>query len=42
VFNGAGDLIAVFDVDSDHKAMFDEADRAGIETILRDCFARAQ
>jgi GAF domain-containing protein len=42
VFNGAGDLIAVFDVDSDHKAMFDEADRAGIETILRDCFAQAQ
>ena len=42
VFNGAGDLIAVFDVDSDHKAMFDEDDRAGIETILRDCFAHAQ
>lgn len=39
VFDCAGRLIAVFDVDSNRKAQFDEADRAGIETILRASFA---
>ena len=34
VMNSAGDLIAVFDVDSDQKAMFDEIDREGLENIL--------
>ena len=34
VLNEAGDLVAVFDVDSDRKAMFDEIDRAGLENIL--------
>ncbi|MEM9015327.1 MAG: GAF domain-containing protein [Pseudomonadota bacterium] len=35
----SGALIAVFDVDSDKPAMFDDADRAGLERILRDAFA---
>ncbi len=39
VFDGQGALIAVFDVDSDKKAMFDEIDRAGIERILKESFA---
>ncbi len=38
VLNSAGDLIAVFDVDSDRKAMFDDIDRRGLETILRNSF----
>lgn len=38
VFNKAGDLIAVFDVDSDKPAMFDAADQAGLEKIMRDNF----
>lgn len=41
VFNESGGLIAVFDVDSDREAMFDEKDRAGIEMILKNIFARA-
>ena len=39
VFDKAGDMIAVFDVDSDRKAMFDETDREGLEAILRASFA---
>ena len=39
VFDRAGDLIAVFDVDSDQKAMFDDIDKAGIESVLRASFA---
>lgn len=39
VFDRAGALIAVFDVDSDKKAMFDEIDRAGIEGIVKTSFA---
>lgn len=35
VFDRSGGLIAVFDVDSDKKAMFDEADAAALERILR-------
>lgn len=34
-FDKKGRLIAVFDVDSDRKAMFDEADKAGLERILK-------
>lgn len=40
VFDMAGKLIAVFDVDSDLKNQFDEADKAGIEAILAASFAR--
>lgn len=39
VFDKAGDMIAVFDADSDRKAMFDETDREGLEAILRASFA---
>jgi GAF domain-containing protein len=39
VFDAADRLIAVFDVDSDRKAMFDEDDRTGLEAILRRTFA---
>ncbi len=35
VFDRAGKLIAVFDVDSDTKAMFDEADAENLERILK-------
>ena len=38
VFDGAGKLIAVFDVDSAEKAQFDEADRRGLEAILGAAF----
>lgn len=38
VFDRSGTLIAVFDVDSDRKAMFDEADRKGLEAIMRASF----
>jgi L-methionine (R)-S-oxide reductase len=34
VFDGRGDLIAVFDVDSDEVAAFSDVDRLGIERIL--------
>jgi L-methionine (R)-S-oxide reductase len=33
ICNGAGELIAVLDVDSHRPAAFDEDDRAGLETI---------
>ncbi len=39
VFDKSGALIAVFDVDSDQKAQFDTADKAGLERILCDSFA---
>ncbi|MEQ1932182.1 MAG: GAF domain-containing protein [Parvularculaceae bacterium] len=39
VFDGAGRLFAVFDVDSDRKAQFDLDDREGLETILNASFA---
>lgn len=39
VFDAKGNLIAVFDVDSDRKAMFDEIDAAGIEAILKAGFS---
>ena len=34
VYDKSGALIAVFDVDSDQKAMFDDADRVGLEPII--------
>ena len=40
VFDASGRLVAVFDVDSDKKAMFDDVDRAGIEAILEESFRR--
>lgn len=39
VFDASGALIAVFDVDSDRKAMFDETDREGLEAIMKESFA---
>ena len=39
VFDGSGNLIAVFDVDSDRKGMFDKADRQGLEAIMKASFA---
>ena len=38
VFDRAGRLIAVFDVDSDQKDQFDEIDRAGLERIMAEAF----
>jgi GAF domain-containing protein len=40
VIGPSGDLIAVFDVDSDQPAAFDETDARWLETILADTFAR--
>ena len=40
VFDAAGRLLAVFDVDSDRPAAFDETDARWLETILADTFAR--
>jgi GAF domain-containing protein len=39
VFDGAGTLIAVLDVDSARLAAFDEADGRGLEEIVRRVFA---
>jgi len=39
VLDGAGELIAVFDVDSTEHAAFDEVDAEGLERILRATFA---
>lgn len=39
VFDAAGALIAVLDVDSDRPAAFDQADAEGLERILADTFA---
>lgn len=39
VFDRQGTLIAVFDVDSDRKAQFDDEDREGLERILAASFA---
>jgi len=38
VFDGAGRLIAVFDVDSDRPAAFDRVDAEGLEAILKQAF----
>lgn len=39
VFDAAGALIAVFDVDSELPAAFDAVDQKGLEDILKTCFA---
>jgi L-methionine (R)-S-oxide reductase len=39
VFDAAGRLLAVFDVDSDKPAAFDTVDQQGLETILKATFA---
>ncbi|EJL27071.1 GAF domain-containing protein [Caulobacter sp. AP07] len=39
VFDAAGALLAVFDVDSDKPAAFDAVDQEGLETILKATFA---
>ena len=39
VFDAAGRLLAVFDVDSDRPAAFDAVDQQGLELILRATFA---
>jgi L-methionine (R)-S-oxide reductase len=39
VFDASGELLAVFDVDSDKPAAFDAVDQHGIETILKATFA---
>lgn len=41
VHDRAGRLIAVFDVDSDRQAQFDETDRDGLEKILKASFSDA-
>lgn len=41
VWDEVGRLTAVFDVDSDRRAMFDEVDREGLETILAAVFGAA-
>jgi L-methionine (R)-S-oxide reductase len=35
VFDAAGELIAVLDIDSDQPAAFGDADRDGLERIVR-------
>ena len=40
VRNGAGDLIAVLDIDSDQPAAFDETDARALDAILRATFGR--
>ena len=39
VLNELGELIAVFDVDSDQTAQFDTVDRVGLEAIIEASFA---
>jgi GAF domain-containing protein len=39
VFDAAGTLLAVFDVDSDRPAAFDTIDQQGIEAIIKATFA---
>ncbi|WP_369060321.1 GAF domain-containing protein [Caulobacter sp. 73W] len=41
VFDATGNLLAVFDVDSDQPAAFDTVDQQGIETILAATFSKA-
>lgn len=40
VFDRAGELIAVFDIDSDRPAAFTDADRAGLEGLMAAVFAQ--
>lgn len=40
VWNSAGELIAVFDIDSDRPDAFDHADADGLAAVLAEIFAR--
>ena len=40
VINASGDLIGVFDIDSDQRAAFGTADRDGLSRILTSVFAK--
>ncbi|WAC49584.1 GAF domain-containing protein [Asticcacaulis sp. SL142] len=40
VFDASGELIAVFDVDSQAHASFDDTDKAGLEAIMASVFAK--
>ncbi|WP_298804588.1 GAF domain-containing protein [uncultured Lentibacter sp.] len=40
VFNAAGEVIAVLDIDSDQPAAFTQADADALESILAEVFAR--
>ena len=42
VFNGAGDLIAVFDIDSDQPDAFTRADADALSAILKQVFDQVQ
>ena len=39
VWNGAGDLLGVFDIDSDQPNAFTQADADALAAILKDSFA---
>lgn len=41
VWNGAGDLLGVFDIDSDQPNAFTQADADALSAILKDSFAAA-
>lgn len=41
VWNGAGDLLGVFDIDSDQPNAFTQADADALAAILKDSFAAA-
>jgi GAF domain-containing protein len=40
VFNGAGDVIAVLDIDSDQPDAFSQEDAQALEAILASVFSR--
>jgi GAF domain-containing protein len=40
VWNGAGELIAVLDIDSDQPDAFDDTDARELDAILRATFGR--
>ena len=40
VFDKAGDVIAVFDIDSDQPDAFDQSDAVALDTILRTVFSK--
>ncbi len=42
VFNGSGDLIAVFDIDSDRPDAFTQDDAEQMASILKDVFGRTE
>lgn len=42
VFDAAGDVIAVLDIDSDRPDAFDAVDQAALEVMMAEIFARAK